>query len=54
MNEEVIEHFKKLYPDEMVTSDMGIFERAKLAGKVELLTEMIRFIDEEYGTKLGH
>ena len=53
MNEEVIEYFMGLYPDRMELDKMDKFTRIKLIGKIELLNEMVRFIDEEYGTKLG-
>ena len=51
--DEVIEHFKKLYPDEMVLDKVDEHYRLKLAGKIELINEMVAFIDREYGTKLG-
>ena len=51
--EEILEHFKELYPDEMVLTYIEEFDRVKLAGKVELLREMVMFIEDEYGTKFN-
>ena len=51
--EEVIEHFKNLYPDEMVLTYIEDFERLKLAGKVELIREMVSFMEEEYSVKFN-
>jgi len=51
--EDVLEHFKKVYPDEMVLEPITEFDRLKLAGKVELINEMVKFIEDEYSVKLG-
>ncbi len=51
--DEMIEHFKKMYPDEMVLVEMSDFERGKGAGMVELLKEMQRWYEDEYSAKLG-
>ena len=53
MIDDVLEYFNKLYPNEMVTHEMNVFGRVKLAGKVELLQEIARFLEDEYGSKLG-
>ena len=49
--EEVIEHFKGLYPDKMTLDKMDEFDRVKLIGKVELIREIVIFITEEYGSR---
>ncbi len=49
--EDVIEHFSELYPDSMVVFEMNEFDRAKLAGKIDLLREIKMFVEEEYGIK---
>ena len=51
--DEVIEYFKKQYPDVMVLDEVSEYERLKLAGKVELINEMVKFIEDEYSVKLG-
>ena len=51
MVEEVLEHFKRLHPDKMVLDKIDSYELGKLAGKVELLLDMARFVEEEYGIK---
>jgi len=51
--DELLEYFRKQYPDEMVLDKVDEFDRVKLVGKVELLKEIARWYEDEYGTKLG-
>jgi len=50
--DDAITHFEKLYPDKMQLTNMPEFERVKLAGKVELLNEIRKFLKEEYGNNV--
>ena len=48
VNENVLEYFDRLYPDKMELQDKPEFQRAKRAGKVELLNEIRKFMKDEY------
>jgi len=52
VNESVLEYFDNLYPDKMELSNTPEFQRVKLAGKVELLIEIRKFLKEEYGNNV--
>ena len=44
--EKIVEILEKRYPDLMVVDHMDEWERAKLAGKVELIAEIKVIIEE--------
>lgn len=44
---ELVEKYMEIYPNAMVLEEMSDFERGKLAGKIELLLEMMADFGEE-------